>query len=92
MCVCFCVKMYFLLEYKLGKNRDFIYFVLCSVLSILNSGCHIVGAQLIFVERMIEGRLFLHLSECYIVFKQQTKKMAKRSEPSYKTLAPCIPS
>ena len=92
MCVCFCGKMYFPLEYKLSKNRDSIYFVLCSVLSILNSGCHIVGDQLIFVERMIEGRFFLHLPEFYLVFKQQTKKTAKRSEPGYETLAPCIPS
>ena len=62
--------MYFPLEYKLSKNRDSIYFVLCSVLSILNSGCHIVGDQLIFVERMIEGRFFLHLPEFYLVFTE----------------------
>ena len=58
--------MYFPLEYKLSKSRDFIYFVLCSVLSTLNSGCHIVGAQLIFVERTIEGNFFLYLSGCYL--------------------------
>lgn len=62
MCVCFCGKMSLPLEYKLSKSRDFIYFVLCSFLSILNSGCHIVGTQLIFVERMIEGNIFLCLS------------------------------
>ena len=83
--------MYFPLEYNFSKNRDLIYFVLCSV-SILNSGCHIVGDQLIFVERMIEGRFLLHLPECYFVFKQQTKKTEKRNEPGYETLAPCIPS
>lgn len=70
MYVCFYGKESLPLEYKLSKSMDFIYFVLCSILNILNSGCHIVGAQLIFVGRTIEGDIFWDLSECYFVFKQ----------------------